>query len=210
MRKKISPVEPLSPEFDIQLNELEYKYDANTIKLNDFHKFCKSLRPEKYKYVSSWDVYFSASPKLKKFTKTEFIRYRKGERPELTIKIKKNKFNNNNRVEVDLPLNKISEKNLDKYVKTFVEQLLFEENFRILKECYIYYFEKVDVVIYKVYNEDKKFMGQFFEIEARKDKAFSNEKSAWQEVNKYEKLFSKFKITPKKRIKKSQWELWKK
>src|SRR3990172_8222187 len=87
-------------QFDIETEELEFKYSSEDIKLTDFVKFAESHNPKKRLEVASWDVYYNA-PTGRSF---EFIRLRGGPGPELTIKKKRNEKNNNRRFELDMRL----------------------------------------------------------------------------------------------------------
>lgn len=194
-------------DFNIKITELEFKYKADSVMLAKFQFFAEKLEPKKILIVSSYDTYYSA-PKYFQDKGLEFIRYRHGNPPELTFKIKTNENNNNTRIEVDLPLAKKAGKFI---VTKFLHWLGFEENFEIYKECYIYFYEKIDIVYYTVRDkEEGKVLGRFIEIEARKDANFETEKEAWGLVKDMEQKLSVFGITPANRLKKSMWEMFKK
>lgn len=203
-----------SPEkqeaFNIKDKELELKYSADGVNMDKFDEFSRSMNPERTLEIASWDVYF-ASPTDSSKLPFEFMRLRLGKRPELTIKIKTDEKNNNNRIEVDVPLDpNISQEELVETVKMFTRQFGFVENFRIFKYCKIYFYEKIDTVYYVVYNEAMKEKGRFIEIEARKDVKFDSSDEAWNLIKDYEQRLSQFGITPQSRMRRSQWELWKK
>lgn len=194
----------------LKIKELEFKYDItdSTLTISEFVKFCKKLSPEKRVDVSSWDVYYS--PKKSGHFKFDFLRYRKGQEPQLTQKIKTNKTNNNDRYEIDLPLDSSqSESDLDLYVESFVKNIGFKENFRIFKNCVIFYLSKVDIVYYVVYDENLKEKGRFVEIEARKDVVFESKDEAWAHVKLIEEKCAEIGLTWQNRTKRSQWERWK-
>ena len=189
--------------FNIELTELEFKYNADEMKLGDFTKFAESLKPEKKLEVASWDHYYSGPTNLP----FEFMRFRNGPSPEITIKIKHGDKNNNNRFELDLPLRlNVS----DWMVKTFVELFGFKENFRVYKYCSIYWYEKLDIVYYIIYNKDMVEQGRRVEIEARKDYPFQSEEEALTEVKAMEQRMSEIGLTPQNRMKKSMWETFRK
>ena len=79
--------------------ELEFKFKADDVKLQDFLAFAEKYNPEIRKDASSWDFYY-----VNEANQDEFMRYRDSDKPELTIKRKVNANNNWERVEVDLPL----------------------------------------------------------------------------------------------------------
>lgn len=192
-------------EFNIELTELEFKYNADDVKLADFVKFANSMNPEKRVEVSSWDYYYSGPTNLP----FEFLRFRNGPSPELTIKMKKDDKNNNHRFELDLPLcvNRVT----DFMVKTFVELFGFTENFRVYKYCDIYWYKNLDIVYYVIYDKNMNEKGRRVEIEARKDsKDFKTPEDALNAVKEMEQRMAEIGITPQKRMKKSMWEQFRK
>ena len=74
--------------------ELEYKYNADDIKLSVFQELAVQLNPERRLDVSSWDTYFTEGGSSDTH---KFIRFRDAEEPELTIKRKTKSSNNWNR-----------------------------------------------------------------------------------------------------------------
>lgn len=197
-----------SSKFDVSITEIELKYDATDISLNKFNEFAKSLNPQKFLEAASWDYYFENQDKA---SEVEFLRYRAGNHPELTMKIKKTDKNNNHRIEVDLPLaNHVNEQDREKFVVEFCKQLGYNINFKIYKYCNIYWYEKLDMVMYLVYDSNMREKGRFIEIEARKDKSFVSEEEAWNAVKELEQKLSVLGLTPQNRMRKSQWELNKK
>ena len=196
--------------FDIKIQELEYKYRADGISLAKFQIFAEEQGPVKVVYVGSYDTYFSLIDKNSSITTTglEFVRYRQGTKPELTIKIKTKEANNNSRVEIDLPLTKKATKYL---VTAFLKWFGFKENFEVYKDCYIYFYEKIDIVYYIVKSEENgKKIAAFIEIEARKDAKFDSEEQAWTLVKEMEQKLSVLGITPANRLRKSMWEMFQK
>jgi CYTH domain len=191
--------------FNIKENEIEFKYYANNISVEDFNNFSRKLNPEKYVEVYSWDHYYkSTNPDAK----IEFLRFRNSTKPELTFKIKREEKNNNQRIEVDLPLDpNMNSQELKEYVDLFTKHLGFEWNFSLFKYCHIYYYNKIDTTYYITYDEEMKEKGRFCEVEARKDCNFENKEEAEKLVLDFEQKLSAFGITPQNRMRKSQWEL---
>ena len=188
--------------FNIETTELEFKYDGADIKLSKFIEFAQSKSPVKRVEGSGWDHYYSGEGQ-----NFEFIRFRQGGLSELTIKIKSVEKNNNNRFELDLPLSMDIPRWL---VEKFVGLFGFKENFRIYKYFDIYWFPKVDIVYYTIYNKDMLEIGRRVEIEARKDYPFVSAEEALAEVKQMEQMMAEIGITPQKRMKKSMWEQFKK
>lgn len=188
--------------FNIETTELEFKYDGSDIKLDKFVDFANAHSPVKRVEGSGWDYYYSGEG-----LPFEFIRFRFGGIAELTIKIKSEDKNNNNRFELDLPL----APNVSQWlVAKFVSLFGFKENFRVYKYFDIYWFEKVDIVYYTIYNKSMTEIGRRVEIEARKDYPFKSAEEALNEVKAMEQLMSEIGITPQKRMKKSMWEQFRK
>lgn len=189
-------------EFDIETTELEFKYDGGDLKLSKFQDFANSMNPRKRVEGTGWDYYYSGEGQ-----NFEFIRLRQGGLSELTIKIKNNEKNNNDRFELDLPLAmSIPQRLVEKFVSLFG----FKENFRVFKYFDIYWFEKVDIVYYTIYNKDMVEIGRRVEIEALKDYPFKSSEEALNEVKAMEKAMLEIGITPQKRMKKSMWEQFRK
>lgn len=189
-------------DFNIETTELEFKYDGSDIKLSKFVEFANSLNPQKKVEGTGWDFYYSGTGQ-----NFEFIRLRRGGICELTIKIKNSEKNNNDRFELDLPLDmKVSNWLVEKFVSLFG----FKENFRVFKYFDIYWFEKVDIVYYTIYNKDMVEIGRRVEIEARKDYPFKSSEEALNEVKAMEQMMAEIGITPQKRMKKSMWEQFRK
>jgi adenylate cyclase class IV len=183
----------------MHFKEVETKYYAASIGMDAFVKLVEPLNPE-WMMVSSYDDYYVND-------KDEFIRYRYHDSMgELTIKRKTIDTNNLKRVEVNIPTDGKS----SKAVAAFVDLLGFKLNFSIFKTCNIAFLDKIVLVYYIVYDENLKELQRFIEIEANEKFAWASESDAWDEVIKYEKLLEPIGITPKHRLRKSLYELFKK
>jgi hypothetical protein len=182
--------------------EIEFKYNADSIKLKDYMKFAESHKPVDFIEVGSWDFYFSSENTKFNF---EFIRYRQGPKPELTIKVKLNENNNNDRIEIDVPLD--PQRCTIDDITQFCAQLGFTLNVVIYKICYIHVFADATTVYYLVYDSDMNEKGRYIEVEARKDVDHGSEEGASEVAKRYEKGLEVLGITPQNRIKKSQWEM---
>lgn len=183
----------------MHFKEIETKYYANNIGMDDFVKLVQPLNPE-WVMVSSYDDYFTNSS-------DEFIRYRYHDTMgELTIKRKTQDSNNLNRVEVNLP----TQGKNSKSVEAFVDLLGYKLNFSIFKTCKIAFLQKAVLVYYVVYDENLNEKQRFIEVEANEKYEWTSEQEAWDEVLKYEKMLEPLGITPKHRLRKSLFELFKK
>lgn len=198
--------------FNIKVREIEFKYDADKagVKLTQFEKWAEEVEPNFQRIeVGSWDIYYAPTKDMG--LPFEFMRLRMGSKPQLTIKVKTTTTNNNDRIEVDLPIDPgTSQEEIEEIVNEYCAQFNFKENFRIFKWCSIYVYEKTDTVYYIVYDEEMKEKGRFMEVEARKDVKFSSAEEANEAVKSLEAKLSTFGITPQNRTKLSQWERWRK
>ena len=179
--------------------EIETKYLADEIDMEEFIKLVDKLNPE-WTMVSSYDDYYVNE-------KGEFIRYRYHDHMgELTIKRKTIDLNNNNRVEVNVPTDGKS----SNAISAFCDLLGYKKNFSIFKTCKIAFLEKIVLVYYVVYDENLKEKKRFIEVEANEKYSWPSEEEAWNEVIKYENMLYPLGISSKNRLKKSLFEIFKK
>lgn len=186
----------------MKYKEIEVKYKADDIKLSDFEALMNTFTPAALRKVtvSSWDTYFSNKD-------SEFIRYRSDDtKGELTVKRKTTTANNNNRVEVNVKTGV----NSIETITEFSNLLGYQFNFKIYKTCFIYWFEKVNLVYYTISDENMKPQGSFLEIEANEDYSWESEEKAWETVKEYEEKLNTLGITAQNRLKRSLWEMFKK
>jgi adenylate cyclase class IV len=183
----------------MRFREIETKYDADKIKMEDFLKIIDKMPIRKKLMVSSYDEYFTN-------TEGDFVRYRhNNDHGELTIKRKTKDSNNNQRVEVNLPTRGDNVST----VKAFLNLLGYQHNFSIYKTCNIFWTDKVDLVYYVVYDQELKERRRFIEIEADESLDWTSEEEAWNEILKYERMLEPLGITPQHRLRKSLFEIFK-
>lgn len=180
-----------------EYKELEYKYKADNVGLQDFLKLMKTYNIKKTLDISSWDIYYLAN-------EDNFVRYRQSDTPELTKKVKTKAANNWERVEIDLPLdpNRIKEET----VSRFLALDGYKENFRVYKSCFIFWLNDVNYVYYIVYNPDMKEVGRFVEVEVNKTSTVQDLDSLLKQAEAGLAILG---ITPQHRMKKSLFELYK-
>lgn len=183
--------------------EIETKYDASHIELDDFHKLIQNLGPSKSLDVAGFDYYYTK--------KNSFIRYRAGKDcSELTMKTKRKEANNYVRVEANLPLDsKVSALDMRKIVEKICKMLGYKQNFAIWKTCYIYWFDKYNVVYYVVSDKNMVEKARFIEIEMSESHMWLNTKDAWTNLVRVEKTLAPLGITAKGRLSKSLFEMFK-
>jgi len=182
----------------MSFTEIETKYDASEVSLQDFKNIIKDneIEIKKRLLVSSFDSYYVDK-------NDQFIRYRYNEgHGELTIKRKTQEHHNFNRIEVNIPTAGDNEK----AVTEFVSLLGYSHNFSIYKTCDIYWTDKVDLVYYVVYDKEFKELRRFIEIEALEDYPWESEEQVWNEITKYEKMLEPLGIKPQNRLRKSLFE----
>ena len=197
----------------MEFNEIEYKYDAENIDRTAFDSLVRSvgtLKKELTLHVNpvngknSIDHYCSNGER--------FMRWREGQDAngnktwELTSKRRLNKLNNNNRKEVNLPLN-TKDMSLEKAVQ-FSEMHELEYDFGIIKEVQVFWMGKVVLSHYTTYNLTGKKLNTFMEIEADEKYSWESEEQAFTEINEWEKKLAPLGITPQHRIKKSLFEFY--
>lgn len=185
----------------MHFKEIEYKYDGASVSMKAFEELVEqNFKIKKKMLVSSYDDYFVDAS-------GNFIRYRYTDgRGELTIKRKLSEHNNNERIEVNVPT---TGDNL-KTVTAFVDLLGYKHNFGIYKTCKIYWIDNAVLVYYVVYDKEMKELRRFVEIEADEEHAWNSEQEAWDEIAKYETLVAPLGITPRNRLKKSLFEIFRK
>jgi len=185
--------------------ELEFKYNADEVGLDQFKKLMEQIGYKKTFDVSSWDHYYT------KEDTDDFMRFRDSPiTPELTIKRKTNNSNNWNRIEIDLPLD-INRVNKEVVAK-FVGLEGYQEDFKIYKSCFMYFQEYYNCVYYIVYDQEMREKNRFIEIEVNKDAVESWDVEALGEPETYlraiEKNLEALGISNKNRLKKSLFELY--
>lgn len=184
----------------MKFKEIEFKYDADGVSMNNFVELMETFKIDRKMLVSSYDDYF-VDPT------GNFIRYRYTDGGgELTIKRKTTDKNNNERIEVNVPT---AGDNL-RTVEAFVDLLGYKHNFGIYKTCKIFWIDKVVLVYYVVYDKEMKEQRRFIEIEANEDLVWDSEQAAWDEITKWEKVIEPLGIKPKNRLKKSLFEVFRK
>lgn len=188
-----------------KFTEFETKYRVELDKQPLFKDLVESLEGLKeFVYVQGPDVYWTKG-------EDNFQRYRKAEHDKsgkawLTNKFKTEDSNNNNRVEHNIRIDHTPYEE----VKSYVESMGYEYNFKIIKYCHIYKFKDATLVFYLV-KDEKKNRECFIEIEV--DEATIEkytEEEAWDVIRKYENIMSPLGIKPQNRLRKSLFEMYRK
>lgn len=168
-------------------NELEYKYRADHIDLNQFREVVGDISVED----SYWDIYYEND-------QGQWIRERDG--TELTIKQSINGAWN--RIEVDLRIMSYGGNETEK----FCNMLGYSESFRIFKTAFIKQIGDVVYSYYAVYDEAYKSIGRFIELEVDKDVVTTLGEECVDKLFEAENQFNGL-ITPKDRLNKSLFEI---
>jgi hypothetical protein len=182
--------------------EIEYKYKSDGIKLSDFEAIFLPLKPKTLR-VGGWDFYF-----IKENSPDEFQRYRESEKPELTKKVKTKDSNSWKRVESDLPL--CRERATFEKVAFHVGLDGYKFNFKIYKNCVIFFLEDINAVYYTTYDENMKENGRYIEVELNKDRVEALGDKAMDVLKEWETKLAQIGITPQNRMKRSLFEIYRK
>ena len=203
--------------------EFETKYRIDDTFLIQFKQIIDLLEDEKkFLYIEGPDLYFTYpdwwfknNPQWD--SSGTFVRYRRPSygldngRRQVTWKYKKKDSKNNiQRKELNFDL---MEKTSDNTVIEQLDSSGVKFNFSIVKNCHIYNFDDATIVFYTVYDTTygrPKKSDSFVEIEVNEEKVSKmTENEAWSVIDKYEKILAPIGITPKKRLKKSLFEMYK-
>lgn len=182
----------------MRFQEIETKYRAQDIKLQDFIQACEAQKPLRRVDVGSFDHYYVREDGCA-------LRFRDGPRPELTVKQKQLDRNNFVRTEVNLPLAPGTAREI---VDKFAALKGYRHDFTIFKTCVIFYWERHNAVFYVVYDENLNEKDRFMEIEMSESHDWDSEAAAWAELQGIEKQFAGLGISPARRMRKSLQEMF--
>lgn len=179
--------------------EMEFKYRADDITLDQFSEYCESAGTYKHITASGWDYFYDS-------TRTEgFARHRVGsDFNQLTYKRKTTDANNYVRQEDNLDLSpgvSVSQ------VSSFLHKFGYKHNTAIFKNCFIYKYDTYTLVYYCIYDTNLKQVGKFIEIEMSEDYPWSSEEQAWEQLIQVEKACKAIGLSPQCRMRKSLYEL---
>lgn len=186
-----------------KFSEIETKYRADEISLTNFHEFCKK-RPNLKSYISAFgpDHFYAKAGNL-----DTFWRHRVGaDMNQLTFKRKTSDANNFFRAEYNLNL---EDMDLEQ-VAALVAEFGYKHNTSIYKACFVYKYDFYTLVYYFCYDLDMKEQGRYIEIEMAEDYKWVNQDDAWDQLVALERLCKPLGITPKGRIKRSLFEIFRK
>lgn len=202
----------------LMFHEFEVKFRIDASKLNDWKSVMRKYRdenPDEYKehvMVDSDDIYYtrdSSDPEVD----YEFVRFRfsddrkKDKRSELTTKKKLKDTNNIIRIEHNVRVDNNDKKTVHGFITT---GLGYQYNFKISKYVQIYVFKDATLPFYTVIDEKGK-EDTFIEIEVDEKLLHSiTEDEAWEIIAKYEKILEPLGITPRNRLRKSLFEMYRK
>ena len=163
--------------------ELELKFEADTVDLEVFKKWCFGLEPEEYLHTGGPDVYYSQGPNV--------LRHRNnGEGAgELTVKRRTSRKTTTDREEIDL---RFAAHVTVEDVEKFLQATGWKPMFTVIKDCHIFAFKEtpgVEIVIYDVRcvypNGEETPLRRFAEIEIHK--ADSNSPHALSTLKEWER-----------------------
>ena len=181
--------------------EIEFKYDASKIKLNDFIKFCQQKNPISYKIMFGYDSFYKSASSSSSFYRHRISNYDN----QLTYKRKTVDGNSFVRKEINIDMKrKITEPVIADYCK----ELGYEFNMSLFKSSFVFEYETYTLVYYICYDTNMNELGRFIEIEMSEDYKWKNKEEAWGQLIVLEKLAKPLGLTTSARIKKSLFEMY--
>lgn len=183
--------------------EMELKFSAKEISLEDFTAFAEARKPLKSIYVCGFDTFFS-NPK----DDTMFLRHRTGDNfNQFTVKRKLVEKNNFIRDEINLTLGEGTSQDT---VAAVAKAMGYEFNRTIFKTVFVHNYDKYVLAYYTVYDLNLKELGRFLEIEMAEEYHWETEAQAWALLGEIEASAKVLGVTPQGRIKKSLYEQFRK
>lgn len=185
----------------VKFKEIEFKYTADDMKLEDFIAFCEERQPKKQVIASGYD-HFYETPQGSE----SFCRLRVGpDMNQLTFKRKTSESNNYVRTEHNLD---IARKMTRAQVEALCAEFGYTYNTSIFKNCFVYTYDDHVLVYYICYDVNLNELGRFFEIEAREDYAWKTETEARDTIAALERICKPLGVSPQGRIKRSLFEMF--
>lgn len=186
---------------DTKFKEIEYKYSAEHITMDDFFKFCRDRNPHKHVIGFGPDHFYHSLT-----DKNSFHRFRiASDYKELTLKKKLNNENSVVRIERNMQMHMtMTKEKIDGYLK----ELGYEYNTTIYKSCHVYEFDYYTLVYYICMNENMEEIGRFIEIEMKEEYPWQDVDHALSELNALEIICKPLGLRKKDRINESLFELF--
>lgn len=182
--------------------EIEFKYNANDIKLTDFIAFCSKREPLRTVDASGYDYFYQNAE-----DEDAFCRLRVGaDMNQLTFKRKTTGVNNYVRTEHNVDLARTMTK---PQMEAFLVEHSYKFNTSIFKNCFVYAYDYYTLVYYICYDTDLKELGRFVELEMKEDYAWASKDDAYASLVALERLCSKeLGISPQARVRRSLFEMY--
>lgn len=179
--------------------EIEFKYSAAKVQIEDFNSFCKSIQGhESYRLNHGIDTFFTDPNRqgsffrLREDTGTYCLTY-------------KRKIQADNTVRVEYNLDLMNGKNA---AYALVEELGYKYDAAINKVNYVHLFPWYVLSYYICYDANMQELGRFIEIEMREDYNWTSEQQMLTELKVIEKVFKPLGISAEGRIKESLYEMY--
>lgn len=162
--------------------EIEIKIAADSVSVPEFNSWCFAKLPSQYLHVSGYDIYYNQGKNV--------VRHRQnGGAGELTVKRRLTNKSTKNREEIDLHFDP---KTAQTDIARFLEATGWNEQFKVFKDCYIFWFTNsqpaTEVVIYDVRcirpDGTKTHKSRFIEVEIHK--ADSNHVDSQEVIEQWE------------------------
>lgn len=185
----------------MKAKEVEFKYDAKNIKLEEFKTFCAHRKPSSQVVASGFDYFYSD-----KKDSESFCRHRIGsDTNQLTFKRKTSDANSYVRTEHNINL----DRNMSQeQIKAFCSEFGYEYNTSLFKTCFVYIYEDYSLCYYVCYDSNMVEKRRFVEIEMHEDYPWSTEQEAWNALVALERICKPLGVSAQARVKLSLFELF--
>lgn len=188
----------------MKYKEIEFKYNADAVKLSDFTAFCGAHNGGAEELRASGFDHFYDNLK----DPDAFGRLRVGaDSNQLTFKRKTQDTNNFIRTEHNIDLASWTTRD---QIEALFSEFGYRYNTSLFKNCFIYVYDTYTFVYYICYDVNMKELGRFIEIEMSEQHSWVNESEAYNHLLVLEKLMKTLGISPQNRIKRSLYELYRK
>ena len=184
----------------MKYEEIEFKYDANDIRIASYHETCKRLGKSEYFIQFGSDTFYRTNDLSK------FCRHRKGKDiNQLTFKEKTSVENSIIRKEVNVDLGELVDTST---VSEFLFNMRYTKENTINKSSFVYVFDTFILAYYICLDTEFKELGRFLEIELREDKDLGTTEEKLQLLTILERKLRSLGLYPKHRIKESLFDMF--
>lgn len=189
----------------MKFKEVEYKYWADVISLQDFKAFCEARDPLESNEVSGYDHFYENT---RTASADDFFRHRVGpDTNQLTYK----------RIPKDGTVVAREEHNIDLDPKTtrdqvtgFCKEMGYRYNMPLFKTIFYYVYDSYVASYYICYDDDMRECGRFIELEAKEDYPWKSVEEAQGQLKVLEKLYKGLGLSAPLRVSRSLYDMYRK